>query len=240
VGVGVGGLRSAVAEPRYPHIVPPHLPPGPLHVPGEEILAARAGAPFEAEALAIQALHLPEGRYAPVRLEQCTLDRCTLRGCEWPGASLLDTAFTACDLANAKLTGARIRRAVFIDCRMTGVDLSEAVIEDALFVRCRLDLALFFSTCASRTAFHACDLRQSEFQGASLQSPIFRSCDLSGATFTGREALDRADLRGSTLHRTEFAPETLRARGITIDSAQAAAIAGCLGFEVREPDDEGV
>ena len=97
------------------------------------------------EGVSLDALELPEARFADTALRRCGLTgahlekgaftRVRFEGVRFSGASLAksfftDVSFVRCDLSNADLHGCSMTRVLFEDCRLTGADFGEAALSD--------------------------------------------------------------------------------------------------------------
>lgn len=165
------------------------------------------------------------------RFEDCTFERCDMRGRDLRGASFIDCNLIGCDLVVAKVTGCVLSRVKFRECRLGGINWSlanklESVsfegcqLNDGTFLGLRLDGCAFLDCAMNGASFRDANLAKVDFRGSKLAGAEFVNCDLRGADFRGAVdyALSPTDNR---LEKARFSlPEAvglLRGLGIVLD-----------------------
>lgn len=168
--------------------------------------------------------------------EDCSLERCGLRGLSGPDLRMIRTVLRSCDLKSVELPGLEVRESSLIRCEFEGARLYDALIIDSRIEACNAASIDAVDLSMTRT-----QVVGSGFRGARLKSAFFHACefsdvdlgkaDLSFAGF-GDSELVAVRLDGTVLGRTGFSDCSLKAlTGHPVQSASASYTAS-----YRAPD----
>lgn len=156
----------------------------------------------------------------------------SLAASKLPALRLTDCLFDRADLAGVTWVDARIVRVRFQGCRLTGFDARGSELRDVLFSECKLPDAFFVESSLDRVTINACQATNLDLTGAAIGRLAIRGCDAMGLRLAGTR-IEHLDLRGSAIDGIIIEPATVRR--LTIDPAQASALAAALGAAI-EPD----
>ena len=164
------------------------------------------------------------------------LDSARILNADWSETKVrsltwLDVECDHSQLSLVEWPEANLTRVVMRDSRATGIRLENAEFQDVRFVGCHLDYASFTRTKFLRVTFEQCRLRDADFGGAHLEGTVFSECDLQGVTFIGAK-LAGTDI--STCSGKDIRIEAPDARGLIVNSQQAAAFAKLFGLVIRD------
>ena len=156
------------------------------------------------------------------------LEKVTLTAAQLERVGMRDMVAKQTDFSAAHLANGALNRCEFIDCRMTGVDFNKTALHDVIFRGCKLDMANFRFANLRRVRFVECTFVDTDFLGASLHDVVFESCVLEKTVFH-QVKCKQVDLRSSELYEIVGWASL---KGVTIDSAQLAAVAPHLANEL--------
>lgn len=130
--------------------------------------------------------------------EGTTFVDCDFSGADLGPLRLVDCTFERCNLSNAAWRGTALNNVTFIGSKLLGADLSNVrrTFLSVAFEDCKLDYVDFRSLPLAKTRFVRSSLREAFFGGTNLSGAVFDGCDVGGATFRDTN-LTAADLRGA-------------------------------------------
>lgn len=150
-----------------------------------------------------------------------------------PVLRLTDCLFDRADLAGSTWADARIVRVRFEGCRLTGFDARGGELRDVLFSECKLPDAFFVESSLDRVTIKDCQMPNLDLTAAAIGRLAIRSCDATGLRLAGAR-IEHLDLRGSVIDGLII--DAAAVRRLTIDPAQAPALAAALGATVKSDE----
>lgn len=166
-----------------------------------------------------------------VDLVDCTLTDCLLSESKLERCSFEDVTFRGCDLGLVALGDSALRGARFVECKLTGIDWSHAhpLTFEVSFEDCVLDLCSFVGLRLRKLRIEGGRAHDVGFADSDLRDAVFEHVDLAGASF------ERNDLRGadlSTCANLVLRPDANRLRDTRLPLDAALAHLAELGIVV--------
>ena len=155
-----------------------------------------------------------------------SFDRAHLRGANFEGIVLSDSAVELIDLTQSNLRRADLRRTVLMRCSLKGADLSGSDLSQAIFVDSYLGDANLRAAEMNGTEFIVhCNLERANLEAAVLTGAKFSGANLAGANLAGAN-LSRTDLREASLEGSDLTNVDLTGADLTATDLMDAVLAG--------------
>jgi serine/threonine protein kinase len=214
--VGIGfGIRSLVAQPPYPVIVPPPPAPYPVIVPPPPVpypvIAPPPPTHIAPKPAPILEKANPPGRPG-MSCAGCNLVNANFEGQNLSGANLEGANLEGANLKGANLQGANLERANLDRANLEGANLQDASLARS---------ANLSGANLKGVNFQRATLSNADFSGANLEGANFGEADLSFAQLMNVNLkgvnFDRANLEGANLERSNL--EGVNLNGANLEEA---------------------